>query len=171
MPSSVNDDEEMNHQEAGIYVSPYRNREKAMRVPTSCVINHSKIRLLDLPNELLLNIFKRLSNMDVLYSLSGTSNERLNLLVQSEIFTNTLNFVSNDADTICSVNDSILDRFCLNILPQIQHNVCYLIVEITTMDHILSAGEYLNLIKLKIFNLNEDFLSRYLTRKKMRQKK
>ena len=106
--------------------------------------------------------------MDVLYSLSGISNERLNLLVQSEIFTNTLNFVSNDADTICSVNDSILDRFCLNILPIIRHNVRYLIVEITTMDHILSAGEYPNLVKLKIFNLNEDILSPHLTRKTLR---
>lgn len=142
-----------------------------MRVPTGCVINDSKIRLLDLPNELLLNIFKRLSNMDVLYSLSGTNNERLNLLVQSEIFTNTLNFVSNDADTICSVNDLILDRFCLNILPIVRHNVRYLIVEVTNMDRILSAGEYPNLMKMKIFNLNENILSRYVTSKKMKQKK
>ena len=128
-------------------------------------INNSKMCLLDLPNEILIKIFKNLSNMDILYSLTGIDVERLDLLVQSEIFTNTLNFVSNDSDTICSINDSILDRFCLNILPQIQHNVRYLIVEAGTMERILLAGEYPNLIKLKIFNLNEEILSQYLTGK------
>ena len=130
-------------------------------------INNSKMCLLDLPNEILMKIFKNLSNMDILYSLTGIDVERLDLLVQSEIFTNTLNFVSNDSDTICSINDSILDRFCLNILPRIQYNVRYLIVEIGSMERILLAGEYPNLIKLKIFNLNEEILSQYLTGKEV----
>ena len=114
-----------------------------------------------------MKIFKNLSNMDVLYSLIGICVERLDLLVQSEMFTNNLNFVSGDSDVICSINDSLLDRFCLNILPQIQYNVRYLIVEAGTMEQILFAGDYPNLIKLKIFNLNEEILSQYLTGKEV----
>ena len=130
-------------------------------------LNISSMRLLDLPNEILMKILQNLSNMDVLYSLSGISDERLNLLVQSEIFANTLNFVSNDSHMTSSINTSILDRYCIDILPQIQHNVRHLIVEVGNMDRILFAGEYPNLIKLKIFNLNEDILSPYLTGKEM----
>ena len=133
-------------------------------------INNSKMCLLDLPNEILMKIFKNLSNIDILYSLTGIDVERLDLLVQSEMFTNTLNFVSSESDVICSINDSLLDRFCLKILPQIQHNVRFLIVEVGNMERILLAGEYPNLIKLKIFNLNEEILSRYLTGKEMNQK-
>ena len=48
-------------------------------------MNRTDIHLLDLPVEILLKIFKRLNNMDVLYSLIGV--EGLNLLVQDEIFT------------------------------------------------------------------------------------
>ena len=118
-----------------------------------------------------MKIFKNLGNMDVLYSLSGIGDERLDLLVQSEMFTNTLNFISNDSDTICSINDSIVHRFRLDILPRIQHNVRYLIVDAGEMERISLAGKYPNLIKLKIFNLNEAMLSHYLTGKEISVKR
>ena len=101
--------------------------------------------------------------MDVLYLLIDTGVKRLDLLVQSETFTNTLNFISNEWDTIYSRNDLVFDRFCLDIQPRIQHNVRFLIVDEVNMERILSAGSYLTLTKLTIFNLNEEILSRYLT--------
>ena len=101
--------------------------------------------------------------MEVLYLLIDTGVKRLDLLVQSETFTNTLNFISNEWDTIYSRNDLVFDRFCLDIQPRIQHDVRFLIVDEVNMERILSAGSYLTLTKLTIFNLNEEILSRYLT--------
>jgi hypothetical protein len=103
------------------------------------------IHLLDLPNETLFTILKKLDNMNVLYSLIGIDNERLDLLAQEKNFSNTLNFVSTDADDTCSINKPIVNRFCIDILPRIQYNVKCFIFESTIMKHILLAADYPNL--------------------------
>jgi len=101
-------------------------------------MHRSNVHLLDLPNEILLIIFKKLDNIDVLYSLSGINNERLDILAQEKIFTNILNFTSILSDDIFS----ILDRFCFNILPRVHHDVKYLILDSTYMERILLAADY-----------------------------
>jgi hypothetical protein len=123
-------------------------------------MNPPDIHLLDLPVELLLKILKRLNNMDVLYSLIGV--EGLGLLAQDKIFTHTLNFVFTDND---SINEAMLNRFCNSILPQIQSNVKCLVLETTTMDHILRAGVYPNLTQLKIFKFDANIFSHCCTGK------
>jgi len=55
-------------------------------------MNQSDIHLLDLPDEILIIILKKLDNIDVLYSLFGVNNERLDRLVDDNVFTNILNF-------------------------------------------------------------------------------
>ena len=42
-------------------------------------MNQCNINLLDLPNEILLIILKKLDNMDVLYSLLDVDNQRLDI--------------------------------------------------------------------------------------------
>ncbi|CAF1508421.1 unnamed protein product [Adineta steineri] len=96
--------------------------------------------------------------MDVLYSLIGV--ERLGLLAQDEIFTNTLNFDFTDN---YSINEAMLNRFCNSILPQIQYHVKCLVLETTTMDRILRAGVYSNLTQLKIFNYDASIFSHCCT--------
>ncbi|CAF0910116.1 unnamed protein product [Rotaria sordida] len=96
--------------------------------------------------------------MDVLYSLIGV--EGLDLLAQDEIFTNILNFVFTDND---SINESILNRFCNSILPRIQNNVKCLVLETTMMDRILRAGIYPNLTQLKIFKFHANTFSYFCT--------
>src|SRR5689334_2459794 len=113
-------------------------------------MNQSNVDLLDLPNEMLLNIFKKLDNAYVLYSLFGVINERFDNLLQDNIFTNTLNLFTESADTYTSfadridaepsvdiltdidedlsLADPILNRFCIDILPRIYYNVKHLIV-------------------------------------------
>ncbi|CAF3503438.1 unnamed protein product, partial [Rotaria sp. Silwood2] len=106
-------------------------------------MNHSNINLLDLPNEILLIILKKLDNIDILYSLLDIDNQRLDIILQENIFTNTLNFVLTTlTDDISSIVDSILNRFCKNILPRIHYNVKSLILDSTSMEKILLASDY-----------------------------
>ena len=120
-------------------------------------MNRANARLVDLPNEILLIILNNLNNMDVLYSLISIGIERLDLIAQDKIFTNTLNFVS--------IDNSILDRFCIHILPKIHYNVKCLVIESKAMQCILLSGDYPNLTQLKIFSFNQDIVSRYFTGK------
>jgi hypothetical protein len=50
-------------------------------------INRSCVQLNDLPDELLIFIFKQMNNVEVLYSLFNV-NERLDSILQDSIFTN-----------------------------------------------------------------------------------
>jgi hypothetical protein len=85
-------------------------------------MNRFNVNLLDLPDEILLMILRKLNNIDVLYSLLDIDNGRLDILAQEKIFTNILNFVDID-------NISLIDRFCIYILPRIRHNLKYFILE------------------------------------------
>jgi hypothetical protein len=129
-------------------------------------MKQSNVELLDLPNEILLIILKKLHNMDVLYSLLDVYNRQLDIIAQENIFTNTLNFVlttSTLTDDVVSLPDTIVARFCTNILPRIDHNIKSLILDSVSMEHILLAANYPNLTKLKIFNFSDKIVSRYFT--------
>ncbi|CAF4406664.1 unnamed protein product, partial [Rotaria magnacalcarata] len=120
------------------------------------------VHLLDLPNEILFLILKKLDNIDVLYSLFGINNQRLDIIAQEQIFSNILNFVSisQSTDEICSISDSMLNRFRIDVLPRIQQNVKSLSVESASIECILGAGIYPNLTELKIFNFNREIVPR-----------
>ena len=128
-------------------------------------MNRSNVHLLYLSDEILLIILKKLDNIDVLYSLSGINNERLDILAQQKIFTNILNFVPALTDDVYSIPASILDRFCFDILPRVHHNVKCLILESLHMERILLSSDYPYLTELKFFNFNQDISSTYFTGK------
>jgi hypothetical protein len=130
-------------------------------------MNQHNVNLLDLPNEILFFILKKLENVDVLYSLLGIDNQRLDIIVQEQIFTNILNFVSisQSTDEVSSISDPILHRFCNDILPRIHINVKYFILDCNSMECILRAGNYPNLTKLKLYNFNKIIVSRYFSGK------
>ena len=48
-------------------------------------MHQSNVNLLDLPNEILLKIFKILNNIDILYSLFDIDNQRLDMILQEKI--------------------------------------------------------------------------------------
>ena len=129
--------------------------------------HHRHLHLLDLPNEILFLIFKKLDNVDVLYSLLDINNQRLDILAHQQIFSTILNFVSTSDinDDISSIPNSMLDRFCVSILPRVHENVKSLIIEPMSMERILCAGAYPNLTELKVFNFNKEFVSRHLISK------
>jgi hypothetical protein len=130
-------------------------------------MNQHSAHLLDLPNEILFLILKNLDNVDVLYSLLDINNQRLDIIAQEQIFSNILNFVfiTQSTDEISTISDSILDRFCVSILPRVHKNVKSLIIESISMECILRAGIYPNLTELKLFNFNKEIISRYFTGK------
>ncbi|CAF2711367.1 unnamed protein product [Rotaria sp. Silwood2] len=132
-------------------------------------MNQSNVRFLDLPNEILIMILKKLDNINVLYSLLDVDNQRLDMIVQGKTFTETLNFVSTTSlDDIVSIADSMLDRFCINILPRIGHNIKSLILESESIERILLTADYPNLTELKLLNFKDQIASCYFTGNKLR---
>jgi hypothetical protein len=121
-------------------------------------MNRSDVHLLDLPDEILLVLLKKLNNIDVLYALCNINNKRLRILAQEKIFSNILSFVFID-------NISSIDRFCMDILPAIRKNVKYLILKPVLMERILLATNFPNLTKLKLVQFKKDLISHYFTSK------
>ncbi|CAF5186028.1 unnamed protein product, partial [Rotaria magnacalcarata] len=107
----------------------------------------------ELPDEILMIIFKKLYNIDILYSLLGV-NKRLNKIVKDFVFTSCLTLttcLNNDLHYF--LNNSMLDRFCFQILPQIHDKVKWINVESSSMKRILLSTNYPNLNGLGLYDL------------------
>ncbi len=108
-------------------------------------MEHSSVELNDLPDEILIYILKKLYNVEVLYSLIGV-NKRLNTIVHDPIFTSYLTFMICFSDgSIDPLPDPILDRFCLQILLEIHHEIKWLNSELSSIERILLYTNYPNL--------------------------
>ncbi|CAM4894187.1 unnamed protein product [Rotaria socialis] len=114
-------------------------------------MEHSCAQLMDMPDEILLFILTKLTNIEVLYSLIGVNIE-LDKIASDPVFTNHLTLMkcSSNGD-IYPLAKSILDRFCLQILPKIQHQINWLNLELLSMKRILLAGYYPNLRGFGLF--------------------
>ncbi|CAF4394165.1 unnamed protein product [Rotaria sp. Silwood2] len=97
--------------------------------------------------------------MDVLYSLIGV-NRKSDRLARDITFTQSvdlLTILSNESDN--SRNKSIVDRFCFDILPQIQHNIESLILNSLLIDRVFRIGNYSKLHKLTLLDLQFEMAS------------
>jgi hypothetical protein len=123
-------------------------------------MNDSTVNILSLSDEILLVIYNKLDNMDVLYSLIGV-NRKLDRLARDITFTQSvdlLTILSNESND--SKNKSILDRFFFDILPQIQHNIESLTLDSLLIDRVFRIGNYSKLHKLTFLNLQFEMASR-----------
>ncbi len=123
-------------------------------------MNHLTVNILTLCDELLLAIFRKLNNMDVLYSLIGV-NEKLDRLARDITFTQSIDLVrisSNEHNH--SKTKSILNRFCIDILPRIQHNIECLTLDSLSIDRVLRIENYPKLHKITLVNLSLEMASR-----------
>ncbi|CAF1468157.1 unnamed protein product [Rotaria sordida] len=131
-------------------------------------MEYSCIGLNDLPDEILMIIFKKLNNFDILYSFQGV-NQRLNKIIQDPIFISHLTFVKwlshNFIDLFCC--DMIRNRFCLQILPLIRRKIQWLDLESSSMKYVLNAVDYPNLHTLGLYNINEESARCLCTDKKL----
>jgi hypothetical protein len=129
--------------------------EKQICIEKQINMEDFSIRLDDLPDEILIYIFEKLYNDEVLYSLMGV-NQRLNQIVQDQIFTGDLcllRYGSYD-DSIIPLPDSTLERCCLKILPKIGHRIQSLFLERTSIERVLHATNYPNLNNLALYDIN-----------------
>ncbi len=126
-------------------------------------MEYSSVQLDDLPDEILMIIFKKLNNITLLYSLIGV-NIRLNKIVCDSIFTNRLtlvNFLPSHLIMKASspiyfgypLPDPIVDRFYLHILPKIHQNVKWLDLESLSMERVLLSTNYPNLSGIALYNI------------------
>jgi len=132
-------------------------------------MSNSSVGLNDLPDEILMNIFQKLNNVDVLYSLQGV-NQRLNKIVHDLIFTSHLTFIKwlphYFIDLFCC--DMMLNRFCVQILPEIHDKIKWLDLESSSMKHVLRAANYVNLNSLGLYNIHGESARCLFTGKKFK---
>ncbi|CAF1432737.1 unnamed protein product [Rotaria sordida] len=119
-------------------------------------MEYLSVHLNDLSDKILIYILKKLSNIDVLYSLFGV-NKRLNKIVCNSIFTNHLTLLKSSLNyCVLSLSDRILDRFCVQILPEIHNKIKWLDLEPFSMERILLAVNYPNLYGFGLYNIQEE---------------
>ncbi|CAF4996768.1 unnamed protein product [Rotaria sp. Silwood1] len=119
-------------------------------------MDYSTVQLLDLPDEILIEILNKLNNIDVLCTVLGV-NKRLERLARDTIFTDFLDLTTKSSlGGICSMSNIILDRFCSSILPQIHHNIKSLVLESSSIEHILIACVYPKLHKLTLYSIKPE---------------
>jgi hypothetical protein len=118
-------------------------------------MEYPTVQLIDLPDELLLMIFNKLNSFQLLYSLMGI-NTRLDKTLSDPIFTRNLTLLRHISNSvICPLVDTVLDRFCSQILPQIHYKINMLNLESLSMERILFAADYPNLYGLSLHNIDE----------------
>jgi len=107
--------------------------------------------------EILIYIFKKLYNNEVLYSFIDV-NQRLNRIVHDRIFTRDLCLLKYCPidDSTFPLPDPILDQFCSKILPEIGHQIETLYLERTSIEPVLRATNYPNLNNLGLCDINFD---------------
>jgi hypothetical protein len=125
-------------------------------------MNNPSISINDLPDEIILMIWNKLNNIDVLYSFVGV-NQRLDKLVRDPIYTRSIQLTETTTNKYCSLPDSIIDRYYVNILPEIHHYIECLTLESSSMERILISNDYPRLHKLIFTKISEDFVVRHFT--------
>jgi hypothetical protein len=126
--------------------------------------NH--LNILDLPDEILLIILKKINTIDLLHSLVDV-NQRFDRLAFDSLnvrdldMSNVMNI--NSLYDQASIDIPVLARICEKILPRIHHQVHKLSVEQHSMPQILLAGNYPQLYSLSLINFQEEILYQYLT--------
>ncbi|CAF4188409.1 unnamed protein product, partial [Rotaria sordida] len=120
-------------------------------------MEYSCVELNDLPDEILLIIFKKLDNLELLYSFQGV-NERLNKIIHDQTFTSRLSFLNRSFNKFINKFSSniILNEFCLQILPKIRTKIEWLDLESESMKNILDAADYPNLYAFGLYNIEEE---------------
>jgi hypothetical protein len=117
----------------------------------------SRIGLNDLPDEILMIIFQKLNNINVLHSFQGV-NQRLDKIIHDPIFTShftSVEWLSQNFIDLSSC-DTILNRFGSQILPEIHDKIQWLDLGSSSMKRVIRAGNYPNLDSLSLYHVDKE---------------
>ncbi|UJR16281.1 hypothetical protein I4U23_003187 [Adineta vaga] len=119
--------------------------------------------ILNIPDEILLNIFTKFTNIDVLYSLVGI-HEKFDRIAYDSKFTEIIDLTALLPDgSYGSLEDDIINRFYTVLLPRIHNNVKSLTVQASSFLNIISMNSYPNLHMLTLHNLGYNVASHIFT--------
>ena len=129
--------------------------------------NKNHLNILDLPDEILFIILKKLKMVDTFYSLMNV-NRRFHRLVFDFLYIDHLDMttvmnINSVYDQSSSIDTQVLSEICSEVLPRIDHQVHKLTVEQDLMKRILLAANYGQLYSLSLINFQEEILYQYLT--------
>ncbi len=129
-------------------------------------LNKNHINIVDLPNEILFIIFKKLNMIDVLYSFVDV-NQRFNRLVLDSFYIGDVNMTTimdstSLYDQTSSIDRKVLSRICEKVLPRIHDQIYKLTVEEYSVKQTLLASNYPKLFALSLINFQEEILDEYL---------
>ncbi len=112
------------------------------------------VNIMNLPDEIILIIWNKLNEIDALYSFLNV-NIRFDKLIRDKIYTHSIELIKTNCEEKDngSLSDQILDRFCLDILPQLHYIFENFIFKSLSVERILNAGDYPRLCKLTLINL------------------
>ena len=127
------------------------------------ILNSNDINILDLPDEMLCAIFKKLNMVDMFYSLVDV-NQRFDRIALDSLYIYHLDFVVKQSDTHnSSIDDHILNKICEKILPRINKKVIKITVEPLSIERVLGAVHYPQLRSLALVNYQPEIILQYLT--------
>lgn len=115
----------------------------------------SNAQLMNLPDELLLIILKKLDSINVLCSLMGL-NTHLDEIICDPCFTTEINLIKPNDDQTSGQVETWIDQLRQRVLPAIHRRVRWLKVESTWLERLLVVGDYPSLSQLDIFIPNEE---------------
>jgi hypothetical protein len=121
------------------------------------------MNILDLPDEMLFIIFKKMNMVDVLYSLVDV-NQRFHRLVLDSLYISHLNLTNKTLlNGKSPIANQFLNRICEKILPRIHHKINKLTVQPLSMKCILLPINYPQLHSLSLVNFKQKVLLQHLT--------
>ena len=128
---------------------------------------HAQHSLLDLPDEILLMVFKALQMVDVLYCLAEV-NQRLNRIAHDFLYTRQLDLTGLSTlkyrcNHISLTAAPVLSHFSQKTLPRIHDQVHRMAIEPYLMRDMIGAANYPQLYSLSLRNFQDEFLYRCLT--------
>ena len=118
------------------------------------MLSNNEINILDLPDEILLYIFNKLNNVDVLYSLVDV-NQRFDRLSLNSRVIDDLDFTSNLL-LGCKFKkySERFDRICRRILPRINHQINKLTLGQLSIERVLYTFNFPQLQSLSLVSID-----------------
>jgi hypothetical protein len=142
------------------------SQELKVKINMEC----SPVHLLDLSDEILMIIFKKLEKFEILYSLMDINMRLDQIVCDPSIITTQITFMKQASllKLTSPLPEIVLDRLCSQILPKIHDKIKWLKLETSSMERILlAANNYSNLRQLDIFIMDTEKIDMHLFTSKM----